>query len=215
MKKTWQILLLSTLFCALTSPLWAQNAGPYLGVFVGGQFLAPAQGEDSLGTFNLEYKPAPSGGIVLGWDLEEGSNLGEGRVELEYSRRSNQLDQAEFSEGKVDGSGDLTVDSLLANTFAVYRNASPWTPYFGAGIGVARVAADLTVTEQSLLDDDAIILAYQFGAGVEVELTHSLSLDFGYRLFSGTTAKFTEANDDEVKIEYLSHSALVGLRLGF
>jgi len=216
MKKTRQILLLSTLFFALTSPVWALNPGPYLGVFVGGQLLSPAESEDSLGTFNLEYRPAPSGSVVLGWELEPGSNIGEGRVELEYTHRSNRLAEVEFSEGKVKGDGDLTVDSLLVNTFGVYRSASRLTPYFGAGIGVARItAADLTVTGQPLSDDDALVLAYQFGAGFEIELTQSVVLDLGYRLFRSAKAKLTEANGDNVKTEYLSHSAMLGLRLGF
>jgi opacity protein-like surface antigen len=216
MKKTCRSLLCCLFFFVLTSPAWAQHSGPYLGVFVGGQLLSPAESEDSLGTFNLEYRPAPSASVVLGWELEPGSNIGEGRVELEYTRRSNRLDEAEFSEGKVTADGDLTVDSLLINTFGVYRSASRLTPYFGAGIGVARITAeDLTVTGQPLIDDDALVLAYQLGAGFEVELTQSLTLDLGYRLFSSTKAKFTEPNGDEVKTEYLSHSAMVGLRLGF
>ena len=216
MKQTRKILLYSLFFFVLASPVWALNPGPYLGVFVGGQLLSPAESEDSLGTFDLEYRPAPSGSVVLGWELEPGSNIGEGRVELEYTRRSNRLDEAGFSDGKVQADGDLTADSLLFNTFGVYRSSSSLTPYFGAGIGVARItAADLTVTGQPLIDDDALVLAYQFGAGFEIELTQFLALDLGYRLFNSTKAKFTEANGDEVKTEYLSHSAMLGLRLGF
>lgn len=216
MKQTRYFFLFSLFIFVLTSPAWAQHSGPYLGVFVGGQLLSPAESEDSLGTFNLEYRPAPSGSVVLGWELEPGSNIGEGRVELEYTRRSNRLDEVEFNDGKVKADGDLTVDSLLFNTFGVYRSSSSLTPYFGAGIGVARItAADLTVTGQPLIDDDALVLAYQFGAGFEIELTQFLSLDLGYRLFSSAKAKLTEANGDEVKTEYLSHSAMVGLRLGF
>lgn len=216
MKQPRKILLFGIFFFVLASPAWAQHSGPYLGLFVGGQLLSPAESEDSLGTFNLEYQPAPSGSIVLGWELEPGSRIGEGRVELEYTRRSNRLDEAEFSEGTVKGNGDLTVDSLLVNTFGVYRSASRLTPYFGAGIGVARVTAtDLTVSGQPLSDDEVLVLAYQFGAGFEVELTHSLVFDLSYRLFNGANVKLTEANGDEVRTEYLSHSAMVGLRLGF
>jgi len=216
MKQTRHFLFFSLFFFALTSPTWAQHSGPYLGVFVGGQLLSPAESEDSLGTFNLEYRPAPSGSVVLGWELEPGSSIGEGRVELEYSRRSNRLDEAEFNEGKVKGGGDLAAESLLINTFGVYRSASRLTPYLGAGIGVARItAADLTVSGQPLSDDDALVLAYQFGAGFDIELTHFLALDLGYRLFSSAKAKLTEANGDEIKTEYLSHSAMIGLRLGF
>lgn len=204
------------LFFVLSSSSWAQNPGPYIGLYVGGQFLAPAESSDSLGSFNLEYKPAPSGSAVLGWELEPGSDIGEGRVELEYTRRSNRLDQVEFSDGKVAADGDLTTDSLLFNAFGVYRSSSLWTPYLGAGIGIARItAADLSVTGQPLSDDDALVFAYQFGIGTDIALTESLILDLGYRLFSTSKAKLMQSNGEEFKMEYLSHSAMLGLRLSF
>lgn len=216
MKQTSSFLFFTLLFFTLTSSCWAQNSGPYLGIYVGGQFLAPAKGEDSLGTFKLESKTAPSGSVVLGWELETGSDIGEGRVELEYTRRSNRLDQVEFSDGKVDAEGDITADSLLFNTFGVYRSSSVWTPYLGAGLGVARItAADLTVTGQPLSDDDALVFAYQFGVGTDIAITDSLALDLGYRLFSTAKAKLKETNGAEFRMEYLSHSAMLGLRLSF
>lgn len=216
MKKTYQLLLLSIFFLALAFPVWAQHSGPYLGVSVGGQLLSPAKSEDNLGSFDLEFRPAPSGSVVLGWELESGNKIGEGRLELEYSRRSNRLDQVKFADGKVNAAGDLTAESLLFNTFGVYRSKSLLTPYLGAGIGVARFTAkDLTVTGQPLTNDDTIVFAYQFGVGFDIELMQSLTLDLGYRLFSSVKPKFTEANGDEFETRYLSHSALVGLRFGF
>lgn len=216
MKQLCQVLILALFFLVSGSPVRAQHTGPYLGVLLGGQLLAPAKSEGSSGTFNLEYRPAPSASVVLGWELEPGSSVGEGRVEVEYTRRSNRLKQAEFAEGNFAAAGDLSAESLLINTFGVYRSKSPWTPYVGAGIGAARLTADdLTVTGRSLADDEALVFAYQFGGGVELGLTRSLSLDFGYRFLGTTKAKFAEANGGEFKSGYLSHSAMLGLRLGF
>lgn len=216
MNRTYLGLLLFVFFLVLPPSVWAQHTGPYLGVSVGGQFLSVAKNEDSQGSFNLEYLPAPSASVILGWDLETGSPLGEGRVELEYTRRSNSLDQAEFTEGKVKGAGDLTADSLLTNSFTVFKNDSICTPYVGIGLGVARISAEnLTVTGVPLVNDDTLIFAYQFGAGIDIELTRSLTLDLGYRFFSGTKAKFKKTNGDEIETQYLSHSAMLGLRYGF
>ena len=211
-----QLLLCLFILFAIVSPLWAQTPGPYLGLFVGGQLLAPAKGEDSLGTFKLESKAAPSASVVLGWELEPGSQIGEGRIELEYTRRSNSIDEAEFSDGTVPAKGDLIADSLLVNFFGVYRNSSVWTPYGGAGLGIAKIsAADLTVTGQPLTDDEALVFAYQLGCGVDVALSEKLTLDFGYRFFSSSKAEFSETNGEKFDLSYLSHSAMVGLRLGF
>lgn len=216
MKQISRVLLLGLFFFVPGSPAWAQHAGPYLGVLAGGQLLSPAQGESRLGTFNLTYRPAPSASVVLGWDLEPGSSVGEGRVEIEYARRRNRLEKAEFAEGNFTATGDLIAESLLFNTFGVYRTKSAWTPYAGFGIGAARLtAAELMVTDQPLTNDEALVLAYQFGGGVELELTRFLSLDFGYRLFSTAKAKFKEADGNEFRTGYLSHSAMLGLRLGF
>jgi opacity protein-like surface antigen len=216
MKQMAKFLILGVLLLALASPAWAQHFGPYLGIYAGGQLLSPAKGESSSGTFNLEYQPAASGSVVLGWELEPGHRFGEGRVEIEYTHRSNRLDQVEFVEGKVNAAGDLTAESLLVNAFGVYRTASSWTPYFGAGLGVAQLTAkDLTVSNAPLTDDNATVFAYQLGVGTDIALTPSLTLDFGYRLFSTSKATFREASGNEFKSGYLSHSAMVGLRFGF
>jgi opacity protein-like surface antigen len=178
--------------------------------------LLTAESRDDKGSFKLEYDPAPQGSVVLGWDFKPRNSVGEGRVEVEYARRSNQLNQVEFLEGKVKGDGNLTVDSLLLSTYGVYRSKSRWTPYFGGGVGAARVTADaLQVTGQPLANDTATVLAYQLGVGVDFALTSYLTLDLGYRFFSTTRPKLTEANGSKFHTEYLSNSAILGLRLGF
>lgn len=216
MQKTCRFLFFILFFLSLASSLWAQSSGLYLGGYVGGQLLAPAKGEDSLGTFNLEYRPAPSASVVVGWELEPGNILGEGRVELEFTQRSNRLDQIEFSDGKVTGEGDYASTSVLLNTFSVYRNARHFRPYLGVGIGVARITAKgLSLGAQPLSDDATMVLAYQFGTGVDVVLTRTLTLDLGYRLFNTTKAKLQEASGDKFETTYLSHSAMIGLRRSF
>ena len=93
----------------------AQHSGPYVGAFIGGDTLVNAKGTDDLGSFGLRFGPALNGSAVFGWDFEPGNTLGEGRIELEYTRRNNPLDQVKFVEGKFNGSGTLIADSLLLN----------------------------------------------------------------------------------------------------
>jgi opacity protein-like surface antigen len=194
----------------------AQHSGPYVGAFVGGNSLATAKSTDDQGAFNLEFKPALQGSAVVGWDMEHNNTLGEGRVELEYSRRSNKIDQVGLLEGKFKGSGSLTMDSLLINGFAVFSDKTFWAPYFGIGIGVARIVADnLQVTGQPLSNDTALVFAYQVGAGLDLILTDYLSLDLGYRFLSSTKPKFKEINGRSFETEYFNHSAVFGFRVGF
>jgi opacity protein-like surface antigen len=169
-----------------------------------------------LGTFNLDFEPGPAAAITLGYDLNPRGLLGDGRLELEFARRSNALEKVDFLEGKVDGDGDLRAESLLLNTWGVYRGLRDWVPYFGAGFGAARVTADdLQVFGQPLADDDKVVFAYQLGIGADIPLTPSLSLDLGYRFFGTARPEFTAADGSKFKTRYLSHSALLGLRLGF
>jgi opacity protein-like surface antigen len=216
MKRTCQTIIalcLPLLFCGQVQ---AQHSGPYVGAFLGGNALMKAKASDNQGDFNLSFNPALQGSAVLGWDFEPGNPIGEGRVELEYTRRSNQLDQAKFVSGSIKGGGTVIADSLLLNFFGVYHDYSRFSPYVGVGVGAARIeASDLQVAGFPLGSGSAIVFAYQVGAGVDVALTDHLNLDLGYRFFSSIRPTFTEVNGHKFNMDYSSHSAVLGLRLGF
>lgn len=216
MKRTCHSLIALCLPLLLCGPALAQHKGPYVGAFLGGNMLTTARSSDNQGTFNLTYNPGLQGSAVLGWDLEPNSPIGEGRIEVEYAHRGNRLDKAEFKQGKVGGSGSMTADSLLFNSFGVFRDRSRWAPYFGAGIGAARLAAaGLKVTGAPFSDDSAIVFAYQAGAGIDLTLSDSFSLDLGYRFFGTSRPKLTEADGLQFGTNYFSHSVVLGLRYGF
>jgi opacity protein-like surface antigen len=210
------LMCMPMLLLALCGPAWSAHQGVYLGAFYGMTLLSEAEARDALGTFHLDFEPGQVAAITLGYDLTPKGLLGDGRLELEFARRSNALEKVDFIEGKVDGDGDLRADSLLLNTWGVYRGFRDWVPYFGAGIGAARVTADdLQVLGQPLADDDKVVFAYQLGIGADIPLTSSLSLDLGYRFFGTARPEFTAVDGSKFKTRYLSHSALLGLRLGF
>lgn len=216
MKRIYQIVITLCLPLILCNTVQAQHTGPYVGAFAGGNLLTSAKSSDGQGTFNLEFKPGLMGSAVVGLDFEPGNPVGEGRVELEYSRRSNKLDQVGFVEGKVKGSGNLTADSLLINCFAVFSNKTFLAPYVGLGAGVVRIEADnLQVSGQALSKDSVVVFAYQLGAGLDFPLNDYLSLDLGYRFFSTTRPKFKEPDGSSFKSDYFNHSAIFGIRIGF
>lgn len=194
----------------------AQHSGPYVGAFFGGNALMKAK-SSSLGVDSaFEFKPAPTGSAVLGWDLEPGNPLGEGRLELEYSRRSNPLDKVNFSGWSAAGGGKMTADSLLFNCIGVFRDETTWSPYLGLGLGAAQLKADnLTVTGKLLSNDSAVVFAYQVQTGFDIELSKYFSLDLGYRYFSTARPTFAEANGRKFTMDYVNHSAVLGLRVGF
>lgn len=216
MKRTCRMIIALCLPLVLCGPAMAQHSGPYMGVFIGGNALMNAKSSDDLGNFSLKFKPDLLESAVVGWDFATGNPLGEGRVELEYTRRSNPLDQVKFVEGDFKGGGNLTADSLLLNFFGIVHDKSRWSPYAGVGIGAARVnASDLQVTGQPMSSDSAVVFAYQLGGGIDVALTDHLNLDLGYRFFSSARPKFTEVSGRKFELDYTSHNAVLGLRVGF
>lgn len=216
MNRTCQMILALCLPLLLCAPVRAEHSGPYVGAFLGGNSLTTVKSSDDLGSFSLTFDPALLGSAVFGWDFEPGNPVGEGRIELEYTRRSNPLDQVKFVEGSVTGGGNVTADSLLLNFFGIYRDNSRWSPYIVLGIGAARIdASDLRVTGQPLSNDSAVVVAYQLGTGLDFALSDRLSLDIGYRFFGCIRPKFTEVNGHTFEMDYYSHNVILGLRLGF
>lgn len=216
MNRISRILIAFCLPLVLCGPVNAQHSGPYVGAFGGGSVLMPAKSTDDQGSFRLRFDPALMGSAVAGWDFTSANPVGEGRIELEYSRRSNPLNQVKFAEGSLKGAGSVVADSLLVNFWGVFRNKSPWSPYAGLGLGAARIeASGLKVNDHPLASGTSSVFAYQLGTGIDFALTRYLNLDLGYRFFSGISPKFTEANGHKFEMDYFSHNAVLGLRLGF
>jgi len=216
MKRSCQTIIalcLPLLFCG---EVHAQHSGPYVGAFIGGNALVNAKVSDNQGDFAFTFDKALQGSTVLGWDFEPGNPVGEGRIELEYTRRSNPLDQVKLVNGNFKGGGSVTSDSLLLNCFGVYHDNGRFSPYVGVGIGAARFeASDLQEAGFPMGRGSAVAFAYQVGAGVDVALTDHLNLDLGYRFFSSTRPTFTEVDGRKFDMDYSSHSAVLGLRVGF
>jgi len=216
MKRTYQLIIALYLPLVLCSQVQAQHTGPYVGAFLGGNYLVTSKGSDDLGSFGLKFDPALQESAVVGWDFGSSNPIGEGRVELEYTHRINPLNEVSFSGGSVKAGGDVVVDSLLLNCWGVFHNRSPWAPYVGLGAGAARMeASGLKVIGQPFASGTSTVFAYQLGAGIDYALTNYLNLDLGYRFFNSTQPRFTEANGHKFKMEYFNHSAVLGLRVGF
>jgi opacity protein-like surface antigen len=175
-----------------------------------------AKSSDSAGLFKFTFTPNMQGSAVLGWEFAPGNPVGTGRVELEYTRRSNQLDKVKFVEGSFGGDGDVTADSLMINFFGIYPDNKRWVPYYGVGVGAARIeASSVKVSGQPLATGSDTVLAYQLGIGVDYLLSKYLTLDLGYRFFNSIRPELTESNGQKFKMDYLSHSLVFGLRVGF
>ena len=99
--------------------------------------------------------------------------------------------------------------SIMANAYFDYLTCTPWTPYVGAGMGVAYLKADNGETAKSVYN-----LAWQAMAGVTYDLTSHWTLDLGYRYADlGRVRK--NYGDGVAKISARDHEIMFGARYEF
>jgi len=138
-----------------------------------------------------------------------GQTLGQaGRLELELGYRNNDIDKV-ILDGVGTGSdtdGDVATISLMANAFYGLNNDSRFTPFIGAGIGIANIEADLETGSE----EDDTVFAYQVAAGASMAVTENLDIDLQYRYFATEDPEF-----DGLEAEYDSHNLMFGLTLYF
>jgi opacity protein-like surface antigen len=133
---------------------------------------------------------------------------------------------AEFLELTDVIGDDLTYTSsvqfLLASAYYDIDTGTAFTPYIGAGAGVAHVTGTLSALDHDLTAS-AIVPAGQVGAGVRVDVSGPVSIDLGYRLrvaADPALAMSSEVNSyDLLRFEssgpIVTHGLQVGLNINF
>ena len=176
-------------------------------------------GEETDNSFGL--------GLSVGADLGYYYDLPM-RVELEYAYRG----KAEFGQGPsvvlgsvplmASHSFDITAHSLMANAFFDFNNDSMFTPYIGAGLGLAyldttyRASIQNGTTATVTTNNDNWNFAWNVGAGVAYHLSDNMALDLGYRYVDLGTAEAGSAIVSNFtgssSVDYTAHEVNVGLR---
>jgi len=202
------------------------KTGPYVSGFLGVNVL---QNTDVSGSNvvnqpindRIEFDPSINVGGTGGYDF--GFFRMEGELSYKHGEISGVNDTLRAnSYGSTRGS--LGAFAVMFNGFFDLQNDSPVTPYFGGGVGFATLhLSDISGISRTapagritLYDaDDATVLAYQLGAGMEIALNSRLSLDLGYRYFATDTATFNGSFPQDLSLKFQSHSGTVGLRVKF
>ncbi len=91
---------------------------------------------------------------------------------------------------------------LMANAYYDFNNASEFTPYVMAGVGVSRgsleakisgyetgTTGDLKTASETIKSKNSTSIAYQVGVGVGYEMSKDIFLDVGYKM-SGTSGSY-------------------------
>ncbi len=173
------------------------NGSPY--IRIGGGAAIPQNSVLSSDEFKneIEYDDGGIFQVAAGLELAETA----GRVELEFAYQKHDID----NEGDTRFSEGLSLMSLMVNSYFDIRNETRFMPYALAGIGMAKVDAELFSVSKN---DD--VIAFQIGAGLAIELIDNLSIDTEYRYYMTTDPEF-----DSVQAEVAGHRAQMSLRYTF
>ena len=177
------------------------------------------------------------GGLALGYDFYPKSQLPL-RAELEVLFRGNQkhsfgLDATDFGRAVFGATGFADPDgfelkgtwnttTLFANFYYDFHNSSDFTPYIGAGAGLAFNYAGYTASYrgQNLgsADKHSTTFAWNVGAGCSYAFTENFALDVAYRYVS-TGASTVDGDVRGLHYEIDSnpngHEFTIGLRMTF
>jgi len=219
MKKSVFLALSASVFLASgfaqAQDMWGNwNEGWRQGMYVrgsGGVTMSNDQEYSSAGgDVSAEPDSGWTGSAALGMDY------GQFRTELEGSYRSDDVDSLSVGGvGTGGASGSTDVWSAMINGYYDIPTGLPFTPYLGAGVGLAHVNADDIDGGGLTSGGSDNVFAYQAMAGAEYAFNEDWSAMLEYRYFaadnvdiSSTVGGVTTGSD----FDYHSHTVMAGLR---
>jgi OmpA-OmpF porin, OOP family len=186
-----------------------QTNGFYVGGGLGANWLRDADvGGNGVGTAKAEFDTGWAGIGTFGYGLGNGI-----RFEGELGYRKNDVDKV----AGVNGSGDVSQWSLMANALYDFNTGTDFTPYVGVGLGGVRIKVDngRTFTGGRSIDDSDTVFAYQGILGVAYSVAPQWKIDLGYRYFASADPEFKTNDNIKVDGENRNHTVLLSLRYEF
>ncbi len=173
--------------------------------------VTPPGGSQTIGT---DFGSGFTFGAAIGTNIESLSTANIGiRAEIELSYSNADVDGIAFS-GNGAGTennvaGDISTARLFANVLADVRTNSKFTPYFGAGLGVARTDLGLSYGGSPgavNIDESSTNFSAQLIVGTSYALNDRVSLfsdaryirDFGVSSTRTSPAGFTGVVEDDI-----------------
>lgn len=217
---------IATLALVLTLALPGLAAAEGTGMYLAPKFLMSIQDTGTIertsalaGSGVDDYSQFTLGGaLALGYDFWPQQMLPL-RVEIEFALRGNS--EKSWSDGGKNVKGTWNNSTLFANLFWDFHNDTAFTPYIGAGLGLAfnYTGYDFTVDGGKFSADDRFTnFAWNVGVGASYSFNENLALDASYR-FVGLGYNEVSAYHNSWKYEIGSdpynNEFMLGLRFAF
>lgn len=221
------VALALTFMLAVPGVAMAFGEGAPMGLYLAPKFLMSFQNtgqvdrSGALSGFDItpHNEFTAGGAFAVGYDMWSQNSIPV-RAELEVALRSNSKHEWESSKGNVKGTWNNS--TIMGNVFYDFHNDTQFTPYVGAGLGVALNYAGYDIDNERgdhfSMSEHSTSFAWNAGAGAAYNFTDNFSIDAQYR-FVGLGHTETRATVGgkryEVDNSPYANEISVGLRFGF
>ncbi len=217
MRALLPLLLLLMILALCPGTALAARSFYYVGTNGGLVLLEEIRNVSRFGRFKFKVDPGFMAAGTAGLNLERDRQGWQvGRLELEGAYRRSSIERVEFAGGSLPAEGEIVTYSLMFNAFVEHRGDSPWVPYIGGGLGLARISLKgVRAGGNELAKDNDLVFAWQAGAGLGLVVSRRLAFELGYRYFSAHEPRFHDAQGGSFGSEYDAHNLLLGMRLRY
>ena len=217
--RTIHTLLLSSTLIAASGAAQAGDNFPYWYIGLNGQLAYVDTADVSIGgasTGETSFDSGWGAGISIGHrPYDDGSFLDHMRFELEATYRKSGFDELDVNGGGIlSMDGDLDTQTYMFNTFFDIPTGSKWTPYLGAGLGIAQ--HDFQSNSVGV-QDKSTVFAYQgmLGLYYEPDTMPDTQWGFGYRYLGSSDPSFTTITGTKLEHDFSAHNVELNARFLF
>ncbi|MBM3582627.1 MAG: OmpA family protein [Alphaproteobacteria bacterium] len=197
----------AALAAGLPFALQAADKGAYVGIGVGPNWTRDSDITGNAINNTADFDTGIAAALSAGWAYGNGV-----RSEIEIGHRRNDVDSI---TGVTNGTGHARAWSGMLNVLYDFNTNSPFTPYIGGGIGMARVDGKGSAVGTTSVNDSENAFAYQGIVGVGYRLNENATLFTDYRYFATRDLDYITADGRSVDADYGNHTVLIGLRYNF
>jgi len=168
------------------------------------------------GTIDTEFEDDWNYSAAYGWKREAY------RYEVELVMGEDDVSSHTLDGGAplAGATGGINMAGVLLNGYYDFTTASAFTPYVGAGLGLAMVEAEGfgVAAIPDVLDDDDTVIAFQIMAGIGYDLSDRTTLFAEYRYFGAESASVTTSvstGSVATDLDFSSNQFRFGVRINF
>jgi opacity protein-like surface antigen len=171
------------------------------------------------------------GSLAIGYDFDKRFGVPI-RAELEYAGFSKVEAKRSYSVDPTDSAKmkqTFGIQTLFVNAYWDINTGTQFTPYLGAGLGMAFINTKFTDKGDDTIEGpwnestgskNVTNFAWNVGAGLGYDFTENWTLDVGYRFVGLGSVKTKSYSDDDYKMygktdNLYQHQFAVGIRYTF